>query len=306
MAPRDDARPSPTIAEQIASATKLLAGVTDTPRLDAEILLARAVGVTRSRLLAMLCERCSAPGFPTLIERRLNHEPLAYILGEWEFFSLAFKVVPPLLVPRPETEHLVEAVVGFLGEERGRKGRKELKGRKGRVLELGTGTGCVAIAVAKNLGRVEVVATDLNPLALETAAENARRHAVEDRIQFRQGDLFDALQPEDSFDVVCSNPPYIEEGAWGALSPVIRLHEDPRALLAGKDGLDVIRALVAGACKRLRDGGLLAFEIGEGQAGAVRGMLEERGYAQIGFVKDLAGIDRIARAEQARSQYPAK
>jgi len=276
-----------TLAERLAAATRQLDAVTETPRLDAEILLARVMGIPRARLLARLRERSPAPGFAELVQRRLAHEPLAYILGEWEFFSLTFTVVPPLLVPRPETEHLVEVVLDAV------------KGTRARVLDIGTGTGCVALAIAHNAPLCRVVATDISPLALATASQNAARHGLEDRIDLVAGDLFEAVGAEASpFDVICSNPPYVEQKAWDALPRVIRLHESATALLAGEDGLGVIRRLVFEATAYLEPGGLLAFEIGEGQHEAVEALLRENNYEEIGFHRDLAGIRRIAQAKK--------
>jgi len=277
-----------TNAERLAQAARLLESVSETPRLDSEILLAAALEVSRAWLLASLNDRADAPPFNTYIERRLNYEPLAYILGEWEFFSLPFNVQPPLLVPRPETEHLVEAVLDYA----------HATTHPVRVFEIGAGTGCVSVAIAVNLPDAIVVATDLSPLALDVARQNAKRHGVLDRITFRCGDLFAPLEPGDGpFNVICSNPPYIEDGAWPDLSPVIRMHEDPRALLAGPDGLDVIRRIVKEAPDWLVPGGLLAFEIGMGQDAAVDALLCEGYYRDIQFRNDLAGIRRIACAK---------
>ena len=274
---------TPSLAEALSRAEKVLAQVTDTPRIDAEILLAHFLELNRAQLLARLGESRDLTGFDALLDRRLSYEPIAYILGEWEFFSLRFFVEPPALVPRPETEHLVECVLESIG------------GRASRVLELGTGTGCVAAAIAHNAPECSVLATDIREERLALARRNVALHGLTGRIAFAVGDLFDAV-PENAppFDVVCSNPPYIEEDAWPELSPVIRLHEDPRALLAGHDGLAVIRRLVAGARRRLTPGGLLAFEIGMGQYRQVCGLLEENGYSEVAFRKDLAGIERVA------------
>ena len=277
----------PSHAERLAEAVERLTGVTETPRLDAEILLAHALGISRSALLARLRERAEAPGFDETLQRRMESEPIAYILGEWEFLSLNLIVRPPLLVPRPETEHLVGAVLDFIGQD------------PADLLEIGTGTGCVAVAIAQNAPGSKIIATDTNPIALDTARENARRYALADRITLRLGDLFDAVDDADPlFDVVCSNPPYVEEDAWETLPRVIRLYEDPAALLAGHDGLDVIRRLVQGAPAFLKPGGLLAFEIGAGQRDAVQELLLECGYQSIRFRPDLAGIPRIAVAQR--------
>ena len=276
-----------THAGRLAAAAERLSNVTETPRLDAEILLAHALGISRSALLARLRERAEAPAFDEMLERRVASEPIAYILGEWEFFSLRLEVRRPLLVPRPETEHLVEAVLDFIGQD------------PANVLEIGTGTGCVAVAIAHNAPKSRIIATDLSVIALNNAEENARRYNVTDRIPFRSGDLFEAVHVEDSlFDVVCSNPPYVEEGEWETLPPVIRLYEEPAALLAGRDGLDVIRRIVREAPPFLKARGLLAFEIGAGQKDAVHGLLLGRGYQDIRFHLDLAGIPRIAVAQR--------
>lgn len=276
-----------SIAESLGHAATQLANVTQTPRLDAEILMAHALGISRAGLLSRLQD--PFPGkasFETLLERRLRYEPLAYILGEWEFFSLPFIVEPPLLVPRPETEHVVETVLKHIGKKRA------------TILEIGTGTGCIAVSIAHAAKNAAIVATDTNPHALSVAQRNAERHNVYGRLTLRQGDLFDVLGKGDGpFDVICSNPPYIEETAWPHLDPVIRLHEDPRALLAGEDGLDIIRRLTAQATAWLTPGGLLAFEVGMGQYESVRDLLQRHRFEHIHFVRDLAGIERVAVAE---------
>jgi release factor glutamine methyltransferase len=283
------ARPT-TIAGILRQAAQTLAPVTETPRLDAEILLAHALGLSRTRLLARLRDVAApSPAFTALIERRLRYEPIAYITGAWEFFSLEFLVRPPILVPRPETEHLVEIALEHLAETRPDAPRP-------RVLDLCTGSGCVAVAIAKNAPHAALTATDLNPDALELATENALRHHVP--VEFHQGDLFAAL-PADTphFDVIVSNPPYVEEPAWPALPPVIRLHEDPRALLAGPDGLDILRRIIDDAPARLNPGGLLALEVGETQSQRVADLLQTTGYTSIHALNDLAGIPRILHAK---------
>ncbi|MBN2307460.1 MAG: peptide chain release factor N(5)-glutamine methyltransferase [Candidatus Hydrogenedentes bacterium] len=276
-----------TLGNRLAAAADLLAPITQTPRIDAEILLAYALGISRSQVLARLKDADDAPGFDELVARRLACEPIAYIVGEWEFFSLTFAVEPPILVPRPETEHLVEAVLSFLGCA------------PARVLDIGTGTGCVAVAIARNAPSCHVVATDVNPASLRLAQANATRLGTVDRMRFLQGDLFEALDAEEApFDAICSNPPYIQDGDWAGLSPVIRLHEDPEALLAGPDGLGVIRRLVFEAVAYLRPGGLLAFEIGMGQYEPVRKLLVENNYEGIDVRNDLAGIPRVVVARK--------
>ncbi len=276
-----------TVGEWLAHGEQSLGAVTETPRLDAEILLCESLSFTRPQLLARLSDPAEPESYQALLDRRAAHEPIAYILGEWEFYSLPLFVTPPLLVPRPETEHLVDRVLRFIGNERA------------RVLDLCTGTGCVAISVAKNAPTAHVVASDISPIAIEVAERNAARHEVDDRMSFRQGDLFDVLdQAVEPFDVVCANPPYVEAGEWDALDPVIRLYEDPGALKAGVDGLDFIRRIAASAPVHLREGGLLAMEIGAGQADAARAIVQEHGYQNVEFEPDLAGIERILLAQK--------
>lgn len=272
-----------TLGHLLREAATRLAAVSDSSRLDAEILLAHALGLTRAQLLARLRDPGEAPAYEGLLQRRLDHEPIAYILGAWEFYSLGFLCRPPLLVPRPETEHLVETALAHL----------EIV--PGPVLDFCTGTGCVAISIARNAAGQPIHATDIHPTAIAVAGENARRHGID--LALYQGDLFDALPPDlPPFAAIVSNPPYVEDGAWSTLSPVITRHEDPGALLAGVDGLDCIRRIIAGAPGRLRPGGLLALEMGERQWPAVSGLLAEAGFREIGVVHDLAGIPRIAHA----------
>jgi release factor glutamine methyltransferase len=273
----------PTVAEMLDNSARQLEPVTDTPRLDAEILLAHALGRTRAALLASMRESIEPPeSFATMLRRRAASEPIAYILGEWEFYSLTFAVEPPVLVPRPETEHLVKAVLDFVNT------------RSATVLEIGTGTGCIAISIARNAPETVVTATDIRAQNLELASRNARAHGVGDRVAFVQGDLFEPVDPASRFDVICSNPPYVAEGDWESLEPVITRYEDPAALLAGADGLDVIRRLVAQAPRFLNAGSRLAFEFGMGQDRSVNELLKEHDYRMIELIPDLAGIPRVA------------
>lgn len=274
-----------TVRDRIDEAVQLLAGVSDTPRADAEFLMAHLLGISRSRLALRLDDSVEVPEYRIFVERRLACEPIPYILGEWEFFSIPIKTRAPVLVPRPETEHLVEVILQHGGHE----------GSTPRILELCTGTGCVAIALAKHLPNATIVATDLGEEALSLAEDNVRWHDLADRIEIRKGDLFAALDPDDGpYDAICANPPYVEDGDFPGLSPSIRLYEDPRALVAGADGLDVVRQIVADARGHLAPGGLLALEIGERQYGSVKSLLETAGFHGVGVCNDLAGIQRIA------------
>lgn len=277
----------PTVAEVVKAASDRLADITETPRLDSEILLAHALHISRAQLLAQLQDEFDCESFETLVKRRAKGEPIAYILGEWEFYSLSFLVEPPVLVPRPETEHLVEAVLEAVSD------------RPARVMEIGAGTGCVSVAIAVNAPGASLVTSDISTQYLDLARRNAVQHGVADRISFREGDLFAALQPDDPpFEVICSNPPYVAEGDWEALSPTIRQYEDAGCLLSGHEGLDTIERIIAEARNYLAPSGHLALEIGMGQYERVRELLEESGYTDIGYRRDLAGIERIAVARK--------
>jgi release factor glutamine methyltransferase len=276
-----------TVGAWLRDAAERLAPVTETPRLDAEILLASVLGYSRARLLASNRDQLEATArdqAEELLRSRLDHEPIAYILGEWEFYSLTLKVRPPMLVPRPETEHLVEAALEHLTDC-----------ASARVLDLCTGTGCVALAIAHNAPQSSVTATDLNRDAVGLAEENTRFLGC--RLEAYHGDLFHAL-PEGTppFDVIVSNPPYVPDAEWDTLSPVIRHHEDRAALLGGTDGLDLVRTIINDAPAHLVHGGLLALEVGEGQAEDTARYLTQRGFSSCGFVKDLQDIPRIVRA----------
>lgn len=279
-----------TVREVLAATARRLSDVTESPALEAGLLAGHAWGWNRTRLILNATQEADTAPLEPLVLRRLNHEPIAYILGIWEFFSLEFEVVPPLLVPRPETEHLVEIALEHLG------------GTKGRVLDLCTGTGCVILSIAKNAQGGEWWASDLNPLAVQTARTNAARHGV--ALNLVEGDLF-APVPKDAgpFDVIVSNPPYVENGAWEGLAPDIRDYEDPRALLSGNDGLDCIRRIVKEAPNWLLPGGLLALEMGETQGPALRTLLQNAGYEDIRIIKDLAGHDRIASGRKTHPTH---
>ena len=246
--------------------------------------MAHALGIRRSELLARPREVVAAPRFSALLSRRLNHEPVAYILGEWEFFSLNFVCRAPVLVPRPETEHLVEVAL------------EHLAGRTAsRVLDLCTGTGCVAISIARNLSGAQVEAVDLQPHAVALARENSGLLGA--GVTVHHGDLFEALPAGTGpFDVIASNPPYISESEYRELSPVILKHEDPVALLAGSDGLAVVRRIFEEAGRWLAPGGLLAMEIGDTQSEAVMRLGRETGWGEVSMRADLAGHPRIAVA----------
>lgn len=279
-----------TVRDRIDEAVRLLAEVSDTPRADAEFLMAHALGVSRAQLAAHLHRPADVPEYRIMVERRLACEPVPYILGEWEFYSVPLKTRAPVLVPRPETEHLVESALDVIAHERAQR-------KSFRVLDLCTGSGCVAVAIALNAPDAHVIATDISDDAVLLAEENVVMHRLTDRVIIRRGDLFDALHNGDApFDILVANPPYVEEPQYPRLSATIRLYEDPAALVAGPDGLDVIRRIIARARDILRDDGFLALEIGEAQYDAVSSLMRDAGYCDIGVRCDLAGIRRIAGA----------
>lgn len=274
-----------TINHLIAQGAQVLQQVgVDTPRLDAELLLADLLGVARAYLYAHPEEEVNAhilQEWQNRLERRARREPLAYILGKAEFYGLEFTITPDVLVPRPETEVLVEAV---------------LAKQPGTVADIGTGSGCIAVAVAVKLPQARVWATDISETALRVARENAERHRVVQRIHFLQGDL---LQPLAGlrFDVIASNPPYVAESERLSLQPEVRDWEPPRALFAGSDPLQFHRRLAAEAHFHLCEGGWLMMEVGMGQAEPVAVLLEEAGYRQVRILNDLTGVGRVVEGK---------
>ena len=285
-------------AEALAAATEGLtaAGVPDA-RLDAELLLAHASGRGRASLIAdPAAEIPPAVGrlFGELVRRRLRREPVAYIVGSKGFRRIELEVDRRVLVPRPETELLVEVA---------------LERRPGRVLDVGTGSGAIALAVAEELPEAEIVATDTSPGALEVARANAARLGLSDRVRIEAGTL-----PEgESFDLVLANLPYVAEREWAGLEREVTEWEPREALLAGEDGLDAYRALLTpmaeGPAECLRPTfsdapaaldavAAIAVEIGEGQAVEVAELMREAGFGEVEVRADLAGIDRVVVGER--------
>lgn len=256
----------------------------ETPRLDAEVLLAHAMKKDRIQLYLDLKEATGEESelyYRTLIDRRSARVPVSYLTGHKEFMSLDFVVNENVLIPRPETEVLVETVCRL-----GEKGS--------RVLELGTGSGAIAVSLAKYNPDWRILATDLSVQALLVARENARYHKVMDRISFLQGDLLNAFSWHSRFDWIVSNPPYIPARELARLPAGIRKYEPMLALDGGADGLDVIRRIIAEAYIILKPGGRLAIEMGYGQSEYVQNMAGETGrYSDRSIIKDHFGIPRI-------------
>lgn len=279
-----------TVEQLLRDAAADLSAVSPSPRLDAELLAAHIFGMTRIGLISAAKDpvprRLISP-FLDLIRRRKLNEPVAYLTGSREFWGLDFEVAPAVLVPRPETELLVERAL-----------EHALALGAPRILDLGTGSGCIAVSVASELRSnpdARVVALDRSPEALEIAKLNAARHGVADRIELLASDWFSALESGDpSFDLIVSNPPYIAEGDM-AVSPETA-YEPASALYSGETGLDDIERIMRRAPKFLRPGGWLLFEHGASQRARIESLfgLLRSSYTSLEIVKDLAGLDRVA------------
>jgi len=284
-----DEKPGPrTLLDYLRLTTDFLAAKKiDSARLDAELLLGEVLGLARVQLYTNFerpLAREEVDRYRELVRRRAAREPVAYILGRREFWSLDFEIDRRVLVPRPDTELLVELAVAALQT---RAGAATL-----HVADVGTGSGAVAVAIAKEVPNARVVATDKSQAALEVAPRNAVRHGVADRIEFVSGDLCAPLRGREPFDLIVSNPPYVKADEVAALDPEIRDWEPRLALVSGADGMDATRALVESALQVLAPGGSLWVEVGS-QAGAVRECFVSNGYADVRVHRDLAGSERV-------------
>ena len=258
-------------------------------RRDAEVLLLHASGRSRTDLLAHGEDEFSLAEslrYKSLLDRRTKGEPIQYITGETEFYGLPFRVTPDVLIPRPETEHLVETVVALARSF-----------AAPRIVDIGAGSGAISVALAHHLPKARITTTDLSEAALAIARENVRSNGVADRICFLQGDLLAPLAGE-KFDIIVSNPPYVPARDRDSLSVEVREYEPLLALFAGEDGLDIYRRLIPAAFVALISGGFIALEIGYGQADAVQNFLRAAGFAQIEFTPDLQSIPRVAAAQR--------
>lgn len=257
---------------------------------DAEVLMMHVLGKDRAWILSHwhdgIDTHCSIP-YRTVIERRRAGEPIQYITGEAEFYGLPFRVTPDVLIPRPETEHAVERVLELAASL-----------AKPRIVDVGTGSGAIAIALASKLPQATITAMDLSSAALEVARENAGRNSVAKRIRFVEGDLLAPVAGE-PFDIVVSNPPYVAESDRASLSVEVREFEPAQALFAGADGLAIYGRLIPQAFAALICGGFLVLEIGYGQEDAIRELLAQAGFAEISFTADLQGIPRVASARSS-------
>lgn len=263
----------------------------DSPRLDAEVLLAHSRRCARIKLYTDFAEPLPddvRAAMRELVKRRAAAEPVAYLVGHREFFSLDFVVTRDVLIPRPETETLVLEVI-----ERA----KSLPAP--RILDIGTGSGCIAISLATQLPAAHVTAVDISPPALRIAQENAERHNVTDRMRFLLGDLFALVPTGETFDFIVSNPPYVATEEWDALPPDVRQHEPRSALDAGLGGLAVLSRLAAEASPFLNPGGWLFLEFSPEQAEPLRAIaILQSAFDQVDVIKDLSGKARILAARR--------
>lgn len=287
-------RPWTVLRLMLWSADYLATKGVESARLDAEHLLAHVLGVGRLEMYLQherLLDPAELDRFRPLLKRRAAREPLQYILGRHPFRELDLEIGPEVLIPRPETEVLVGEVLEW-AEARASEG---LLG-----LDVGTGSGAIALSLLAEGPFARVVATDTSGAALELARRNGEASGMDGRLELRSGPLFEPILPGESFDVVVSNPPYVSESERADMAPEVVDWEPHGALFAGPDGLAVLRGLVGGAKSVLRPGGLLAVEVGAGQAERVGELLEESGeYHDVRRLKDLTGKERIVTAERS-------
>ncbi|HXP08358.1 MAG TPA: peptide chain release factor N(5)-glutamine methyltransferase [Acidobacteriaceae bacterium] len=269
----------------LEAARARLAATSKNPRRDAGLLLAHVLGCDQTALLThpeRLLSAAELQQFDRLVERRLASEPMQYLTGEQEFFGLSFEVSPAVLIPRPETEHLVEAVLHRFGRE-----------EEVRIVDVGTGSGAIAVSLAHAMPRSRVTAVDLLPSALDVARRNAERHGVIDQLVLLPSDLLAEVEGTD-FDAVVANPPYIATAE--VLEPQVANYEPHSALYAGPTGLEVYERLIPQAARVLKPGGWLMLEIGYGQSSALKNLMH--GWAGVTLVNDLQGIPRVVLGQK--------
>lgn len=274
-----------TIKDIIVKYSKELEEISPTPRLDVETLLQKVLGVDRLYILLNL-ERVLSEDeeqlFNKFINERLNNRPIAYIVGNREFMGLDFFVKEGVLIPRPDTEVLVEEVIELAK-------KKDAK----NILDIGTGSGAITVSLAKYLENVKVTSVDISDIALEIGKRNAISNEVDDRINFVKSDLFTNIDKETKFDIIVSNPPYIKREVIDTLDKQVKDYEPYNALEGGVDGLDFYRAITKQAKNYLKKGGILAYEVGHDQSEDVSKLMEIDGYTNIYTLKDLQQIDRV-------------
>jgi len=264
----------------------------DSPRLSAELLLSSVLGLKRIELYTQynrVVEEEHLAKLREMVKRAGRHEPIAYLVGKTEFYSIEFEVTPDCLIPRPETELLVQRAIEFLRQRPSPR----------QVCDLCTGCGTIAVAVAKNTPDAKVIATDISAPALAVAARNIEKHKLQDRIELRQGDLFDPLIAQlDQFDLIVCNPPYVSAAEYEELEKNVKDYEPRIALYAGDQGLDMYRRIAERVTEFLKGDGALLLEIGYKQGPAVQQLLEQTGqFPCVKIDKDLSGHDRMVIAK---------
>jgi release factor glutamine methyltransferase len=293
----------PSIHQHVAAARQQLrqAGIPDAEaELDARLMAQWLLGWDAARLLASAHDE-APPTFPArygaLAARRAGREPMAYLLGRQEFWGLMFDVTPAVLIPRPETELIVEIALELFPD----------RDVPLQIADIGTGSGCLATALASERPRARITASDVSAAALLVASNNAVRHGVDGCITFIEGELFSPMPARLAFDLIVSNPPYVPTDDLAVLQPEVREHEPAVALFGGTDGLSVIRPLVEQAVERLTPNGALIFEFGVGQADAIRGLISSTdGLRMIDLRRDLQGIPRTAIARRIQDDEPPR
>lgn len=261
----------------------------ETPGLEAYLLLSELELVdTRSEIYAKPekeVDQDSIDKFQELIDRRAKGEPIAYITGEKEFYSNSFKVNSSVLIPRPETELLVDETLAIVDQM-----------VSPRIIEIGTGSGCISVSLASMCKDIKVVASDISESALEVAKENTIKHGLDNRIALLRGNLLSIVK-NDSFDIVVSNPPYIPESEIGHLEPEVKDYEPVLALSGGENGLEYIKEIISNSVRILKNSGWCVLEIGQGQAKDVVELFKESGFTDISTTKDLNKIERVIKAK---------
>jgi release factor glutamine methyltransferase len=273
----------------------------DAPRLSAELLLSHVLGLKRIELYTQfnkIVEQERLSQLRELVKRVAEHEPIAYLTGKREFYSLDFEITRDCLIPRPETELLVERAIEFLRTRSGNQPAVSLPNPY--VCDLCTGCACVAVAIARNFANCRIVATDISDAALEVAERNISRHGLGGRIELLRGDLFEPIIPglgPAKFDLIVCNPPYVSQAQFEKLAKNVRDFEPKLALAAGADGLDIIKRIIADAAQFLKPASALMLEIGNEQGPVVHKLLEATGhFATIAIEKDYQNLDRLAVA----------
>ena len=269
--------------------------------LAAELLLLHVLGRDRTWLYAHPEEQLSsadAERFFALIARRANGEPTQHLTGKQEFWGLEFEVTADVLIPRPETEHLIEVALDRLALRELRAGRKQtLSGEGLQIADIGTGSGCIAIALAKDLPGARIYATDISTAALVIAKRNATRHSVADQINFIECNLLDLTAPQ--FDLIVGNPPYVGRQEAETLMREVRDHEPEIALYGGEEGYELYADLISQSGAHLKPGGLLVLELGHNSLPAVQPLLDAPTWTNVAVTNDLAGIPRVIAAERS-------